>query len=581
MTLRYFVIFALFVSLGFAREYREIDFYDCSGNDIRQAQNKTNEELMKICDDTNGCIAFNTLGWLKRACPLMFINTNSNLYILKSIDIPSGKEPKLVIWPKPNNYKNGNETIFIDLKNLKLEASNVNQDIIDAFERFKVMNYDHSELTFNTPFINIFQVSIKNINCPLNEDVDEEYHLSIPSSGNIITIESNCVYGYYHALTTLSQLMQFAPSYHHYIIKQSPWEIEDKPFYSFRSMLIDSSRHFIPVSTIKSILNTMSFYKYNILHWHISDDESFPIEISGIDISATAYSVYERYSIEDVQDIVEFARQRGIRVIPEFDVPGHASIFCKLMPSICPSSTCTTPLDPSKDETFEFIEMMIKSISNVFPDAYFHIGGDEVKTDCWTKTASIADWMNQKGFTVTDTYSYFVNKVYEIVKKYNREAIYWEEVYNNKLNVPKGAIIETWLSNEKKAKSIVNDGYRVIYSTINEWYFPKLFTHWEAFYNTNPLDGIDEEAQQKMVLGGETCMWGETVDTSNIEMTIWPRGIAASERLWTSPSLLNVTEAKERIAYHRCLLNWKGIPASPSFADGRSNPVGPSTCFIQ
>ncbi|KAK8799450.1 hypothetical protein WA158_005999 [Blastocystis sp. Blastoise] len=574
------VVFALLLVCVFARDYKVYKTKDWTGHDVKHVDFTTVEDMMKTCDETTDCIGFNTHGWLKKAGGSLTNEPAVDLYLLSSIYVPTGVEPELTLWPKPNNYKNGNSTITIDMKNIELKINIESEDGEKAFERFKELLYVHSA-SDKKYLIHYISAEIVDAKCPLQQDVDESYSLEIPEDSDVITIHSQCIYGYYHALHTLSQLVQYKPSEHQYVIKHAPWSIQDKPFFSFRGVMIDSSRHFLPVKGIKSLIDNMSYYKLNVLHWHISDEQSFPMEIEGIDMFPSSFSAYERYSLEDTEEVVEYARQRGIRVLPEIDVPGHAAIWCKSDPSICPSETCLTPLNPTNEHTFEVIELIIKSIVDRFPEAYFHIGGDEVDTGCWKNTPEIADWMKEKGYTIKDTYSYFVNRVYEIVKKYSRQAVYWEEVYNSGLNVPKDSIIELWLGNKQHMKKVVESGYRGIFSNYYQWYLPQLWEHWELIYNANFIEGITDPEQLKMVLGGEVCMWGEKADISAVERVIWPRAAAAAERLWTNPELLNVEEANGRIAYQRCLMNWRSIPASPTYKDGRSDPSGPNSCFME
>lgn len=494
--------------------------------------------------------------------------------------IPSGKEPELILWPIPNNYVFGEKNITINMKDLKLDATNQNQDVLDAFDRIKEFIALHTQASLEKYDVDTLHVEIENLECPLAQDVNESYTLVVPDNSNVITITAPCINGYYHALHTFAQLVQFMPTKHSYMIKKAPWSIKDEPLFSYRGVMIDSARHFLPVKTIKSVIESLSIFKLNVLHWHITDDQSFPLEIPNYDASPAAFSQYERYSVEDAKEIVEFARKRGVRVIAEVDVPGHASVWCNIDSSICPSTECRSPLNPANEHTFDFIDNIIKNFAEIFPDAFFHIGGDEVDTSCWNKVPEVADWMAAHNFTTTDAYSYFILRVRDIVIKYERTPVFWEEVFNS-FSVPKDSIIEIWLGNKDKMRQVVSKGHRGIFSSYTEWYLSQPKRDWREVYNADLMRGITDPELQKLVLGGEVCMWGETADMSDLEQTIWPRGIAAAERLWTRPEFTDVEKATERYAYQRCYMNWKGIVANPAFLPGRTAPGSPLACMMQ
>jgi len=209
-----------------------------------------------------------------------------------------------------------------------------------------------------------------------------------------------------------------------------------------------------------------------------------------------------------------------------------------------------------------------------------HLGGDEVNTGCWTSTPSIKNWLQSQNFTADQAYFYFVNRVINIVLAQAREPVNWEEVYNHfgtQLN--KQAIVHAWYSKATVAKA-VNDGYRTLNS--DGWYLDHLDDLWTAYYMNDPMENISNPAQQKLVIGGECCMWGETVDPSDIFNTIWPRAAAVAERLWSDASVNNVVSALPRYEYFRCLLTTRGINAAPSLnIKAREAPSNPGSCYSQ
>jgi len=298
--------------------------------------------------------------------------------------------------------------------------------------------------------------------------------------------------------------------------------------------------------------------------------------------------VEERFTQMEIMDVVEYARERGVRVFPEFDIPGHAASWCVGYPPLCPSPNCTMPLDPSSPLTWEVISGVLSEVTGgvqfggLFPDNFVHLGGDEVNTDCWTDTPHVAKWMQENDLNTSTTYMYFVEKAHQEVIPAGRNPVNWEEVFLNfgsKLDPE--SVVHVWLDFNTLAE-VVAAGYRGILSNNDVWYLDHLSTSWQQFYLNEPFTQIFNETQQELVLGGEVCMWGETVDPSDIFSTIWPRAAAAAERLWSARNVNDTTEALPRLQDFRCLLNRRGIDGAPvDNSQARESPPGPGSCFDQ
>lgn len=470
-------------------------------------------------------------------------------------------------------------------------ASAPSPDLELAFQRFIGIIFEHK--ASSTPKIDpslatlmSLYVSIDNPNAPLQPGVDERYTLDIPTDGSHATLKATTLYGALNGLQTFSQLVIFNYTTHSYQIPNSPWNIFDYPRYSHRGMLVDTARHFQPTRVLKHVIDSLSYAKFNVFHWHVVDSQSFPFEsASNPMLWKGSYSEYERYTQDDIKDIVEYARLRNVRVLIEFDTPGHAASWCAGYPGICPSLSCREPLNPSTEATFTLLDQLFgectggKVGGGLFPDNMIHLGGDEVNTACWTSTPSVNNWLKSKNFTADQAYYYFVNRVFDIVIAQNREPINWEEVYNHfgkQLN--KKAIVHAWYDKATVAKAVA-DGYRALNSA--GWYLDHLADDWTAYYNNDPAAGVPA-SQQKLVLGGETCMWGETVDPSDIFNTIWPRAAAVAERLWSAASVTDTKAALPRYQYFKCLLHTRGVGAAPvANKDARQPPPGPGSCYAQ
>ncbi|MDC3321803.1 family 20 glycosylhydrolase [bacterium] len=361
--------------------------------------------------------------------------------------------------------------------------------------------------------------------------------------------------------------------------------------------MIDSARHFETLDAIRSIIDSLPYAKINTLHWHMVDSQSFPFQSKTYpDLWKGAYSAEERYTQDDIATIVEYARLRGVRVYVEFDVPGHAQSWCVGVPEICPSATCTTPLNVANNKTFDVIDGLLEectggkssvrgSPSGLFPDNFVHLGGDEVDTSCWGSTPDIQAWLNKTNRTADDGYAYFAHRASEIAISKGRRPIQWSEVYDHfKTDLDKKTVVHIWKSNTNVTEVLAN-GYNVLLNVgdvQNSWYLDHLNVNFSAVYLNEPCAGIPDDLCS-LILGGNGEMWGETVDASDLEQTVWPREAAIAEKLWSPASKTVDPEAAiPRAQQFRCLLNRRGVRAAPVLnANARSAPPGPGPCATQ
>ncbi|KAL6909976.1 hypothetical protein ACP4OV_001234 [Aristida adscensionis] len=501
------------------------------------------------------------------------------------------------LWPMPKSMSSGEQTVYVS-KDLKMTAVGSNYSdakavLKDAFQRMvAVVQQDHVITGGNQrlPVLAGVNVVVHSPNDELNFGVDESYNLFVPASGNPLhaQIEAQTVFGALHALETFSQLCSFGFDSRLIELHSAPWSILDMPRFPYRGLLIDTSRHYLPVPVIKSVIDSMTYSKLNVLHWHIVDEQSFPIEIPSYpELWDGAYSHSERYTMDDAMDIVQYAEKRGVNVLAEIDVPGHARSWGVGNSSLWPSEICKEPLDVSNNFTFQVIDGILSDFSKVFKFKFVHLGGDEVNTSCWTFTPRIKEWLNQNDMNESDAYRYFVLRAQQIAISHGYDIInwytYWEETFNNfgdKLD--HRTVVHNWLGSGV-AQKVVASGLRCIVSNQDKWYLDHLDATWEGFYMNEPLTNIYDQEQQRLVLGGEVCMWGEHIDTSDIHQTIWPRAAAAAERLWTPIEKLapDARLVAQRLAHFRCLLNQRGVAAAPLDGYGRSAPSGPGSCISQ
>ncbi|CAN1853265.1 Beta-hexosaminidase 3 [Linum perenne] len=504
------------------------------------------------------------------------------------------------VWPMPKWSNNGEDKMYMNPGNFKLIGSpstNYNDQtgiLNQAFSRMiglLMLSHvfaNHSSSSSHIaalPHLTAIRVLISSSNDKLQYGIDESYKLMIPSTdkSHIAHLEANTVYGALHGLETFSQLCHFDFSTREIEIQMVPWTIIDQPRFFYRGLLIDTSRHYQPISMIKKIIDSMTYAKLNVLHWHIVDTQSFPLEIPSLPkLWNGAYSAFERYTSYDTIEIVSYAERRGVHVLAEIDVPGHALSWGIGYPSLWPSKHCQEPLDISKEFTFRVIDGILSEFSKIFKFKFVHLGGDEVNTACWTSTPHIKNWLKEHKMNASQAYEYFVLRTQKIALSHGFGIINWEETFTNfgdKLN--RQTVIHNWLGGNVAPK-VVAKGLRCIVSNQDKWYLDHLNTKWEDFYLNEPLANITNPQLHKLVIGGEVCVWGETVDMSDIEQTIWPRAAAAAERLWTSYDKIakDPKQAIRRLTQFRCLLNERGVAAAPLGGFGRGAPFLPGSCFI-
>lgn len=503
---------------------------------------------------------------------------------------------RLNIWPMPKSVSYGHGNLYMS-KDFELNTQGTKYNdgsgiLKDGFSRFldlvRVAHVEDGNFSKidTSVLLQGLHVVVLSASDELQYGIDESYKLSVPASGKPVYahLEAQTVYGALHGLQTFSQLCHFNFTTRIIEVPMVPWTVIDQPRFSFRGLLIDTSRHYLPLPVIKNVIDSMAYAKLNVLHWHIVDTQSFPLEIPSYPkLWDGAYSVSERYTFADAAEIVSYAQRRGINVLGEIDVPGHALSWGIGYPSLWPSKDCQEPLDVSNEFTFKLIDGILSDFSKVFKFRFVHLGGDEVNTGCWTETPHIRKWLTKHHMNESQAYQYFVLRAQNIALSHGYEIVNWEETFNNFGNkLSRKTVVHNWLGGGV-AQQVVAAGLRCIVSNQDKWYLDHLDTTWQQFYMNEPLTNITNPNQQKLVLGGEVCMWGEHIDGSDIEQTIWPRAAAAAERLWTPYDNLakDPRQVTGRLAHFRCLLNQRGIAAAPLAGPGRVAPVGPGSCYTQ
>jgi hexosaminidase len=377
---------------------------------------------------------------------------------------------------------------------------------------------------------------------------DESYQLNV--TANQATLTAATVVGAIRGLETLLQL-QDADSRGLFI---QGAEIRDTPRFRWRGLLLDVSRHFESVDVVKHLLDGMAMVKLNVFHWHLSDDQGFRVESRVYPRLQQFGSDSMFYTQAQIREIVAYATDRGIRVMPEFDVPGHSSAwfvgYPKLTVGAGPFAIARTwgtfepTMDPTRESTYFFLDALIGEISRLFPDKYWHVGGDEVDPKQWKGNATIQAYMKRHGIAnEVALHTAFNKRLFAIVQKHGKIPVGWDEIFQPDL--PTSAVIQSWRSSAALAAS-AKAGFRGVLSA------PYYIDHMKPasdFYLPDPIPANTDLTadQQKLVLGGEACMWGEYVVTETLASRIWPRLATIAERFWSPGSVVDVADMYRRL----------------------------------
>ena len=384
-------------------------------------------------------------------------------------------------------------------------------------------------------------------------DENETYSLEITPNG--AHLKTATVVGAIHGLETFLQLVQndtksyFLPAV----------SIDDSPRFRWRGLMIDCSRHFEPIDVIRRTLDGMAAVKMNVFHWHLSDDQGFRIESKVFPKLTGMGSDGLFYTQDQAREIVAYARERGIRVVPEFDIPGHAQSWMVGYPELASGNGSNyggpyeiereygifdPVIDPTRESTYKFLDKFIGEMAEIFPDPYMHIGGDENNGVQWKANPKMQEFAKKHNLNDTAALqTYFNQQLLPILKKHGKRMVGWDEIFAGGLS--KDAVIESWRGFDSLAAS-AKAGYDGILA--QPYYLDHIETA-EFHYLADPVPANTTltPEEQARILGGEACQWGEHVTSRSIDSRIWPRTAAIAERLWSPQSVNNVDDMYRRL----------------------------------
>lgn len=377
---------------------------------------------------------------------------------------------------------------------------------------------------------------------------DESYVLSVGPAR--VTLNAKTDIGVLRGLETLLQLLCADEAGYYFPCV----DITDKPRFTWRGLLIDVGRHFQPVDVIKRNLDGMAAVKMNVFHWHLSEDQGFRVESKVFPRLHQLGSDGMYYTQAEIRDIIDYAAERGIRVMPEFDVPGHSTSWFVAYPefSSAPGSYAIErkfgvfgpAFNPANERIYPFFDAFFKEMSGLFSDPYLHIGGDEVEGHQWDANPAIQAFKKKNGLATNGALqAYFNKRLLRILAKHGKKMVGWDEIFEPGL--PNDIVIHSWRGPESLREAAAK-GYQGI---LSNGYYIDLCQPAEAHYLNDPLpaDSTLDERQKGFILGGEATMWSELVTPETIDSRIWPRTAAIAERLWSRADVRDVDDMYRRL----------------------------------
>ena len=379
---------------------------------------------------------------------------------------------------------------------------------------------------------------------------DESYQLTVSADG--ATLRAANPLGVMHGMQTFLQLVRVTP--HGFTVPAVT--IDDKPRFPWRGLMIDVGRHFIPIPVIERNLDAMEAVKLNVFHWHLSDDQGFRVESKVFPLLQKKSSDGLYYTQGEVRQVIEYARDRGIRVIPEFDMPAHATAWFAAYPQLASGKgpyeigqkwgVLDPAMDPTRESTYQFLNLFIGEMAGLFPDAYFHVGGDECNGKEWDANPAIQEFKQKHNLKDNAALqAWFSARVQKIVASRHKIMEGWDEVLQP--DTPKDVVIQSW----RGRKSLLDAAQRGYRGLLSNGYYIDLNQPASEHYLVDPLEGIADQLtpeQTASILGGEATMWSEYVDGEMVDSRIWPRTAAIAERFWSPQQVRDVNSMYERMA---------------------------------
>ncbi len=468
-----------------------------------------------------------------------------------SASASSQTQPQLNLMPMPTSVQQGSGQLAIT-QSFSVVVTGIHDPALDSgVQRFTKQLSLQTGISFRakeggTPTLTVHADKAMEPVLKLGED--ESYQLTVTDSGAQLTAPTTL--GALHGLQTFLQLVAIGPNG----FAAPAVTVKDQPRFPWRGLMIDVSRHFIPLEVLKRNLDGMAAVKMNVFHWHLSDDQGFRAESKVFPKLTGMGSEGKFYTQEQIRDLIEYAHDRGIRVIPEFDTPGHSRSWFLGYPELASNpgpftleneGGTSSVTDPTREETYKFMDKFVEEMGKLFPDQYFHIGGDEVDGKYWDSNPKIQEFKQKHGMkTNADLQAYYNEHLEKILAKHHKIMVGWDEILRPDL--PKTIVVQSWRGQQSLAVA-AQEGYRGL---LSYGYYLDLMWPTAKHYAVEPLSGAAANLtpeQKSLILGGESCQWAEWVTPENIDSHIWPRNAAIAERLWSPQDDTDVNSMYARL----------------------------------
>eukprot|EP00179_Madagascaria_erythrocladioides_P004623 CAMPEP_0198312584 /NCGR_PEP_ID=MMETSP1450-20131203/3900_1 /TAXON_ID=753684 ORGANISM="Madagascaria erythrocladiodes, Strain CCMP3234" /NCGR_SAMPLE_ID=MMETSP1450 /ASSEMBLY_ACC=CAM_ASM_001115 /LENGTH=569 /DNA_ID=CAMNT_0044015535 /DNA_START=77 /DNA_END=1786 /DNA_ORIENTATION=- len=518
--------------------------------------------------------------------------------------LPNENDTSLVLWPWPTDIECERQRVSARRADFALGVSGASSPLLErAVQRYATLLfvparggtvYAEGVPKFDGgPVVGALRratITVKDTSERLDSRTDESYTLSVSATSGAATLAATTVFGAVRGLETLAQLL-VASADDATTFTARVCTVRDAPRFAFRGFLVDTARHYLSMAVLEQHVDALAYAKMNVLHWHIVDSQSFPYESAALPElarkGAYAYPTHT-YSAAQVAHVIAYAKDRGVRVVPEFDTPGHTRSWGAAYPALL--TACydkdsgkpngrTGPLDVTRDATYATLKTFFDEVATRFADDYLHLGGDEVDFSCWASNPAVRAFMRERGFG--DDYakleSYYFTRFLKTLAGdggAKKHYVVWQEVFVNNVTLPRDTtIVDVWKNRgwQHTIGAATAAGFQAVLSA--PWYYNYIAygPTWEADYLVEPTNFTG--GRPELVIGGEGAMWGEFVDDTNAVARVWPWAGATAERLWSAKHVRSVPAAVPRLAALHCRLIARGIPAQP--------PAGPSYCITE
>ena len=392
--------------------------------------------------------------------------------------------------------------------------------------------------------------------------MDESYALTVTPEG--ARLEAAEPWGVLRGIETFLQLVVPGSSSS---FRVPAVAVQDRPRFPWRGLMLDSGRHFLTLDTIRRTLDGMAAVKLNTLHWHLTEDQGFRVESRRFPELQRMGSDGLFYTQAEIRDLIAYAAERGIRVYPEFDMPGHSTSWFVSHPELATApgpyrierrwGVFDPTMDPTKEEVYRFLDGFLGEMAALFPDPFLHVGGDENEGKAWDASERVQAFKKQKALATNhDLQAYFNRRLSKIVTGHGKQMMGWDEILHPDL--PKDTVIHSWRGQESLGAA-AKMGFRGV---LSNGYYIDLVWSADRHYATDPWDkGVDQlpEADRERILGGEATMWSEYVSSETVDSRIWPRTAAIAERFWSPRAVKDVDDMYARLEVVSRWLEWLGL----------------------